>query len=449
MRLPLVAIVGRPNVGKSTLFNRILRRREAIVHDTPGVTRDRHFANTDWNGKPFILIDTGGYLPKTKELIENAIREQVEIAIAESDVILFVVDQATGISDIDQQIAEKLRRYGKPTLLLVNKIDHQMLESEAYQFYSLGIGEPLMISAAQGRGIGDLLDILGDQLQNVLSVNTERKKAQKEDKDVIKLAIIGRENVGKSSFVNTITGEDRIIVTPVPGTTRDSIDMQLKYQNQNYLLIDTAGLKRRAKVQENVLFYSQLRTLRSLQRADVALYFADATEGLTRQDLRMLDEAVNSKKAVILVVNKWDLIPKDQNTLHQREIEFKERMGNLNYIPMIFTSVIQKKRLYKLMDEVTEVYGELNKNIRTKDLNSVLLPIIEENSPPAIRGKEIKINYITQVKSAPPLFAFFGNRPELIPSNYKRFLEKQIRSYWGFKGVPVNIVFKSKRKSKR
>lgn len=449
MKLPLVTIIGRPNVGKSTLFNRILRKREAIVDDTSGVTRDRHFANTDWNGKPFILVDTGGYLPKTKELMEMAIREQVEIAIAQSDVILFVVDQATGISNIDHQIAEKLLRYGKPTLLLVNKVDHQMLESEGYQFYSLGIGDPIMISAAQGRGIGDLLDVLSDRLQEALTPSTVREESGKADAHAIKLAIIGRENVGKSSFVNTITGEERIIVTPVPGTTRDSIDTQLKYQNQNYLLIDTAGLKRRAKVQENILFYSQLRALRSLQRADIVLYFADATEGLTRQDLRMLAETVNSKKAVILVINKWDLIEKDQNTMHHWETEFKEKLGSLNYVPLVFTSVIEKKRLYKLMDEVIEVYQELHKQIRTKDLNAVLLPIIDENSPPAIRGKEIKINYITQVKSAPPLFAFFGNRPELIPSNYRRFLEKQIRSRWGFKGVPVNIVFKSKRKSKR
>jgi len=286
-------------------------------------------------------------------------------------------------------------------------------------------------------------------MQETLSDPAKSPEPPIRDSGLIKLAIIGRENVGKSSFVNTLTGEDRIIVTPLPGTTRDSIDTHLKYQNRHYLLIDTAGLKRRAKVQENVLFYSQLRTLRSLQSADVALYFVDATEGLARQDLRMLREAVQSKKAVILVVNKWDLIPKDQNTLYQWEIEFKERMGNLNYIPMMFTSVIEKKRLYKLMDMVAEVYAELNKEIRTKDLNAILLPILNENSPPAIRGKEIKINYITQVKSAPPLFAFFGNHPELIPANYKRFLEKQIRISWGFKGVPVNIVFKSKRKSKR
>lgn len=442
MKQPLVAIVGRPNVGKSTLFNRILRKRQAIVDDAPGVTRDRHFAHADWNGKPFILVDTGGYLPQSNEMIEKAIREQVEIAIQESDVILFVVDQSTGISDIDQQIADKLKRYDKPTLLLVNKIDHEMLESEGYQFYSLGIGEPILISAAQGRGIGDMLDVLASHLN---SIQHEPQLPE----DLIKIAIIGRENVGKSSFVNTITGEERIIVTPIPGTTRDPIDTLVKYQKRQYLLIDTAGLKRRTRVKENILFYSHLRTLRSLQRADVALYFVDAVEGLSRYDLKMMGDAISSKKAVVLVVNKWDLVPKDSNTLHQWEIELKERLGSLAFIPIIFTSVIEKKRLFKLMDEVTAVYEELHKRIRTQDLNDTLLPIIQQNSPPAVRGKEIKINYITQIKSAPPLFAFFGNYPHLIPQNYRRFLEKQIREHWGFRGAPVNLVFKSKRKERR
>jgi len=442
MKQPIVTIVGRPNVGKSTLFNRILRKREAIVDNAPGVTRDRNFATTDWNGKLFLLVDTGGYLPSAKELLEIAIKEQVEIAIAESDVILFVVDQSTGISDIDQQIGDKLKKIEKPTLLLVNKIDHQMLESEGYQFYNLGVGEPILISAAQGRGIGDMLDTLQSHLPDGYTDSET-------ENDTIKLAIIGRENVGKSSFVNIITGEERIIVTPQPGTTRDPIDTLLKYQKRNYLLIDTAGLKRRAKVRENILFYSQLRTLRSIQRADVVLYFVDATEGLTRYDLKTLSDVIEARKSAVIAVNKWDLISKDHNTLHQWEIEFRERLGNLSFIPIIFTSVLEKKRLHKLMDEATEILSEMKKIIRTQDLNNFLLPIIHENSPPAVRGKEIKINYITQIKSAPPLFAFFGNQPRLIPDNYKRFLEKQIRTHWGFKGVPVNITFKSKRKSKR
>jgi len=442
MKQPLVTIIGRPNVGKSTLFNRILRRREAIVHDLPGVTRDRNFAQTDWNGKSFILVDTGGYLPKSTDLMEIAIREQVDIAIEEADILLFVVDQSTGISDIDQQIAERLQRTERPALLVVNKIDHAGLESEGYQFYNLGLGEPVLISAAQGRGIGDMLDILSAKFESL--PNDKQEKAA-----IIKLAVVGKENVGKSSFVNTLLGEERVIVTPIPGTTRDPIDTLLKFNKRHYLLIDTAGLKRRSKVVENILFYSQLRTLRSIQRADVVLYFIDATEGVTRQDLRAVIDAVELKKSVILVVNKWDLINKDDKTYRKWESDIQHRLGTYKFIPIIFTSVLLKKRLFKLLEYVTTIYEEQQKKVQTKDLNRVLLPIIEQNTPPAIQGKEIKINYITQLKTSPPLFAFFCSHPRLIPTNYRRFLEKQIRSFWGFNGIPVNIVFKSKRKRSR
>lgn len=438
MKQPLVTIIGRPNVGKSTLFNRILKKREAIVHDKPGVTRDRHYALTDWAGKNFMLVDTGGYLPQAQDMIDQAIREQVEIAIEEADVILFMVDQTTGITDIDQQIAEKLQRTDRPVLLIVNKIDDEKHESEGYQFFNLGLGDPILVSSALGRGIGDMLDKLVSHF--------DETQPDAED-DFIKLAVIGKENVGKSSFVNTLLGQERLIVTPIPGTTRDPIDSPLKYQKRDYLLIDTAGLKRRAKVQENILFYSQLRTMRSLQRANVALYFIDAVEGLARQDLRVITEALNAKKGVVVVVNKWDLVEKDHTTLNTREKDIKERLGTYNYIPIVFTSVLQKQRLYKLLDVATEVFEEYHKKIRTSDLNKVLLPIIKQSSPPAVRGKEIKINYITQLKSAAPVFGFFGNHPELIPANYRRFLEKQIRNFWNFKGVPISVVFKSKRKN--
>jgi GTP-binding protein len=442
MKQPLVTIIGRPNVGKSTLFNRILRRREAIVHNIPGVTRDRHFAQTDWNGKSFLLVDTGGYLPQSTDMMETAIREQVDIAIEEADLILFLVEQSTGISDIDQQIAQKLHRTERPVLLVVNKVDHAGLESEGYQFYSLGLGEPVLISAAQGRGIGDMLDILSRKFENLPDATHEKA-------DVIKLAVIGKENVGKSFFVNTLLGEERVIVTPIPGTTRDPIDTLLKFNKRHYLLIDTAGLKRRSKVVENILFYSQLRTLRSIQRADVVLYFLDANEGVTRQDLRAVIDAIELKKSAILVVNKWDLIEKDDKTYREWELDIQNRLGTYKFIPIIFTSVLQKKRLYKLLEYATIIYEEQQKKVQTKDLNRVLLPIIEQNTPPAVRGKEIKINYITQLKISPPLFAFFCNHPALIPTNYRRFLEKQIRNFWGFNGIPVNIVFKSKRKKSR
>ena len=439
MKLPLVTIVGRPNVGKSTFFNRILKKREAIVDDQPGVTRDRHYAMSDWNGKQFMLVDTGGYMPSSENMIDKAIREQVEIAMEETDVVLFMVDQATGITDIDEVIAEKLRRSDRPVLLLVNKVDNEMRESDIYQFYNLGLGEPLPVSAVQGRGIGDMLDVL---------VAHFPQRPEEKEEETIKLAVIGKENVGKSSFVNTLLGKDRVIVTPIPGTTRDPIDSPLKYKEQDYLIIDTAGLKRRAKVKENILFYSQLRTMRSLQQADVALYFLDAEEGPTRQDMRIVSEAALAKKGIVLVVNKWDLIKKDHKTLREWEKEIIEKLGIYRYVPIVFTPVLEKQRLYKLLDVATEVYGEYHKRVRTSELNKTLLPIVKSNTPPAVGGREIKINYITQLKAAAPVFGFFCNHPKLIPANYRRFLEKQIRSFWDFKGVPVTIVFKPKQRAR-
>lgn len=441
MGLPVVTIVGRPNVGKSTLFNRIIRKREAIVDDQPGVTRDRLYAPAEWNGVPFLLVDTGGYLPKTEDQIEKAIREQVEIAIDEADLILFVVDRQSGITEWDSLIAARLQRTQKPVILLVNKVDHTKYESEIYEFYNLGVGEPMGISALQGRTIGDMLDRVVQDLKKI--------PVKEETQDAIKLAVIGRENVGKSSFVNTLIGQTRSIVTDIPGTTRDSIDSPLNYKKRRYLLIDTAGLKRKARVKENVLFYSQLRTARSIQRADVVLYFLDATEGPTRQDLRVIQDAARQRKGIVLVVNKWDLVPKNEHTLFEWEKAMKERLSEFSFIPIVFTSVLEKKRLYKLLDVATTVYDEMNKYIATSDLNATLLPIIQETTPAAVQGKEIKIKYITQVKQRPPVIAFFCNFPELIGDNYRRFLERKIRELWGFEGVPLTLVFKSKQKEKR
>lgn len=440
MSLPIVTIVGRPNVGKSTLFNRIIRRKESIVDDQPGVTRDRLYAETEWAGSHFIIMDTGGYLPQADNQIDAAIKEQVEIAIDEADIILFVVDRASGVTNWDAQVADKLKKSAKPVLLVVNKVDNEMMESEIYDFYGLGLGDPIGVSAIQGRAIGDMLDILIENVKKIPHLPAQ--------KDAIHLAVIGRENVGKSSFVNTLLGQNRSIVTDVPGTTRDPIDSEFNYQKQKYILIDTAGLKRKARVKENVLFYSQLRTMRSLERADVVLYFVDATEGPTRQDLRVLTEASRRRKPIVLAVNKWDLVPKDEKTILEWEEAIKEKLGALAWIPVIFISVLEKKRLFKLIDLANAVYRESSKHIRTNELNDVLLPIIQQTTPPATQGKEIKIKYITQVRQQPPVFAFFCNFPDLIGESYKRFLERKIRETWGFEGVPITIVFKSKQKKR-
>lgn len=439
--LPVVAIIGRPNVGKSTLFNRIIRKRESIVDDQPGVTRDRLYYESDWQGQSFMLVDTGGYLPQASDELELAIKEQVEIAIQEADVILYVVDRATGITDWDMEIAQILKKTSKQVLLVVNKVDNELQESETYQFYRLGLGDPLPVSAMHGRSLGDMLDQMVKQIKKV---SQPSKPIQ-----AIKLAVVGKENVGKSSFVNTLLGKTRSIVTTIPGTTRDPIDSLLNYQNRTYLLIDTAGLKRKTKIKENILFYSHLRTLRSIQRADVVLYFLDATQGPARQDIRLIQEADQQKKGMVIAVNKWDLIEKDEKTMKLWEDSLKEKLGEYSYVPLVFTSVLEKQRLYKLMDVATEVYEQLHKHIPTNELNAALLPIIQQTSPPAVHGKEIKINYITQIKTAPPVFAFFSNFPKLITESYRRFLEHRIREIWGFTGVPLVIVFKAKHKKKR
>lgn len=433
---PVVAVIGRPNVGKSTLFNRLIGRREAIVDDAPGITRDRNYGHVTWSGQQFVLVDTGGYLPEASNLIDIAIKEQVEIAIDESDVVLLVVDVKTGITKTDEQIADTLKRSGKATVLAVNKVDGDRDDPEVGQFYNLGLGEPQPVSALQGRQTGDMLDTLLEKLS--------RYEIKEEDDSAIKLAIIGRENVGKSSLVNTLLEQNRSIVTNIPGTTRDSLDSRLRYQKRDYLLIDTAGLKKRAKVRENILFYSNLRTLRSIQRADVVLYLVDIKEGLSRHDITLLNEAALQRKGILLLLNKWDLIEKDHMTLESYRKEYTERLGVLRYIPQIYTSVLEKQRLYKALDRATEIYEEKRRRLSTSVLNQFFLPLIQHHSPPAAKGKEIKINYVTQIRSNPPLFAFFGNHPELIQDGYKRFLENRLRERFGFQGVPIGMTFKKK-----
>ncbi len=436
MSEPIVAIVGRPNVGKSTLFNRLIGSREAIVDDKPGVTRDRNYGHVNWNGRQFALIDTGGYLPEADSMIDAAIREQVDIAIDESDVVLFVVDAKTGITDTDERIASMLLRSKKDTLVVVNKVDDVREDVEVGHFYKLGLGDPQPVSAMIGRQTGDFLDVLIKKLKqyDVREVNTGD----------IKLAIIGKENVGKSSLVNTFLEQNRSIVTNIPGTTRDSIDSKLTYYGRDYILIDTAGLKKKAKIKENILFYSNLRTFRSIQRADVVIYMVDVNDGISRQDISVLGEAAANRKGVVLVLNKWDLISKDDKTLETYRRDHEERMGVLRYIPQIFVSVLEKQRLFKVLDLATEVYEERKKRIDTSSLNEYFRPLIQKHTPPAAKGKEIKINYITQIMDNPPMFVFFSNFPNLIGESYKRFLENKLREQYGYKGVPINLVFRKK-----
>ncbi len=433
---PVVAIIGRPNVGKSTLFNRLLGRRIAIVDDQPGVTRDRNYAQMSWNGQQFFLVDTGGYLPHSPNIMDRAIREQVTIAMEEADVLLYLVDVRTGISDIDEDIANLLRRSEKPVLLTVNKVDDKRDDAEVSQFYRLGLGDPVPVSAMIGRQSGDLLDKITALLREV--------PVREEQENAVKLAIIGKENVGKSSLVNTLLDRERQIVTEIPGTTRDSIDSVFNYRKNTIVLIDTAGLKKKAKIKENILFYSNVRTYRSLQRCDIVLYLISAVEKISRQDVGVLQEAHREGKGIVLVVNKWDMIAKDHKTMKEWQVDLKERLGELRYIPIIFTSVPEKQRLYKTLDLALRVYEERNKRIPTAVLNEFFEPLIKNNTPPAVRGREIKVKYVTQVKATPPLFAFYSNYPDLIADHYKRFLENKLRAQFGFEGVPLRFSFRKK-----
>ena len=433
----IVAIVGRPNVGKSSLFNRLVGKRDAIVDDQPGVTRDRHYGKVEWTGNLFTIIDTGGYLPESEELFDIAIKEQVEIAIEQADLIIFLCDVQTSVTNTDHQIAKMLQRINKETILAINKVDDNRTVNEVYEFYSLALGEPIPVSAMQGRNSGDLLDAITNRIQTL-------QNDQEED-DSLKLAIIGRENVGKSSFVNALIGEKRNIVTNVAGTTRDSNDSNFKYFGRDITLIDTAGLKRKTKVKENVLFYSQIRTLQSLERADVVIYITDADNKLTKQDLRILSDIIEKQKGLILAVNKWDLIEEKNDKKHR---DFREEiismLPNLKFVPVITMSVKEKQRVRKIIDEALEVDKRRRQRIQTAELNDFFIPLIKENKPPANLGRTIKINYITQVAENPPVLVFFCNDPDNLAMHYKRFLENQFHKRFDFKGVSVKFHYRKK-----
>ena len=434
---PTVSIVGRPNVGKSTLFNRLIGRRKAIVHDEYGVTRDRHYGESYWNGVEFQVIDTGGYLPDEADVISEGIREQVHLAIQESDLILFVVDVETGVNTLDRQLASILRKQEKPVLLVVNKSDDDDRRMNAVEFYELGLDEFFPVSAMSGSGTGELLDRVVELLPE--------HEAEVEADETPKIAFVGRPNVGKSSLMNALLKNDRCIVTDIPGTTRDSINSYLVYKEKEYLLIDTAGLRKRAKVKENIEFYSTVRTDRAIREADVVVLLLDSMQGFDEQDKRILREAETFNKGIVIVLNKWDLVPEKHTQLFK---EFEEyiysKVQTLHYVPVLSISALTGKRVERVLDVAERVIQERRKKISTPDLNEFIGKILKERALPMKRGRSLKIQYAVQVKSNPPVFKFFMNNPQELPPNYRKFIENRLRDEFGFEGVPITLIFRQK-----
>jgi GTP-binding protein len=436
MKIPLIAIVGRPNVGKSTLFNRLIGKREAIVDDQSGVTRDRNYGEGDWSGKRFRLIDTGGYVPESSDLFETAIREQVEVAIEEADSIIFLVDVKNGVNPIDKIIIDLLRQSGKKYFLVVNKVDAQIHAAGAAEFYSLGVDMVYDISALSGRQTGDLLD--------AITKDFPAEDLIEEDKR-LKIAIVGRPNVGKSSLTNALLGEGRSIVTDIPGTTRDSLDSVLKYYGEEIILVDTAGLRKKKKVEESIEFFSNLRTLKAISESDVTVLMLDVKTGFEKQDQKIIDEVVRWRKGLIIAVNKWDLMEKETNTARDYELAVKDKLGTVDFAPVIFISALSKQRIFKLIDLCKKVQVERTKKIPTSELNDAILAEIEKNPPPASpTGKEVRIKFVNQVGDYYPIFLFFSNYPNHIPDHYRRFLERTLRRLYGFEGVPITVSFRQK-----
>ena len=435
--MSLVAIVGRPNVGKSTLFNRLVGMRQAIVDDTAGVTRDRHYGRCEWCGREFSVVDTGGYTTNSDDVFEAAIRSQVQIAIDEADLVLFMVEAATGITDYDAEIADILRRTKKPVVLCVNKVDSGEKMLDAYQFYSLGLGEIFSISAANGSGTGDLLDA-------VVAALPEEEQTEDPYAGLPRIAIVGKPNVGKSSLTNALLGQERNIVTPVAGTTRDAIETHYNKFGHEFMLVDTAGIRRKAKVHEDLEFYSVMRSIRAIEHADVCILMIDATTGMEAQDMSIFNLIVKNRKGCVVVVNKWDLFIKDSNTLRDYTAALKERLAPFNDVPVVFTSVVKMQRIQDVLDAATQVYANYSQKIPTARLNEALLPVIEETPPPAWKGKYVKVKYITQLPTSFPAFAFFCNLPQYIKDPYKRFLENQLRKHFNLTGCPVQIYCRQK-----
>jgi len=431
-----VAIVGRPNVGKSTFFNRLLEERKAIVEDISGVTRDRQYGVADWNGKNFNVIDTGGFVPDSKDIFEREIRKQVMIAVQEANAIIFMVDVVSGITDLDESMADVLRRTTKPIFLVVNKVDNNERLLEATEFYSLGFEDIYFLSSVSGSGTGELLDALTKDIPDDMEMETE--------KELPKIAIIGQPNVGKSSLLNALTGEERTIVSEIAGTTRDTIHTKYNLFQKEFILIDTAGIRRKQKVHEDLEFYSVIRAIKAMDEADVCLLLLDAEKGISAQDLNIFSLAAKKGKGIVVLVNKWDLVEKETNTARDYERELKQRLAPFTDVPILFISAKEKTRIFKVVETALEVFENRGRKIPTSQLNEVMLKAIESFHPPVVRGNPVKIKYVSQLPTHVPSFAFFCNLPDDIKQPYKNYLENQLRLNFNFKGVPVRLFFRKK-----
>src|SRR5215213_2451501 len=431
-----VAIVGRPNVGKSTLFNRLMEQRKAIVEDTPGVTRDRQYGIADWNGKNFYVIDTGGFVPESDDVFEIEIAKQVEVAVEEASVILFVVDVATGITSLDDSMADLLRRSTKPVLLVVNKVDNNERLLEASEFYSLGFEKMFFISSISGSGTGEVLD----EITSLMKEDMELE----EEQGIPKFAIIGQPNVGKSSLLNALIGEERTIVSEIAGTTRDTIHTRYKLFQKDFILIDTAGIRRKAKVHEDIEFYSVIRAIKAMDEADVCLLLLDAEKGITAQDLSIFSLAARKGKGIAVLVNKWDLLEKSTNTAKEYEKTLKQRLAPFSDVPILFISAKEKTRIFKAIEVALHIFENRQRKVPTSKLNDVILKAIESFHPPVVRGHPIKVKYVTQLPTVVPSFAFFCNFPDDVKTPYKNYLENKVRENFDFTGVPIRIFFRKK-----
>jgi GTP-binding protein len=433
-----VAITGRPNVGKSTFFNRLLEQRKAIVDDVSGVTRDRQYGVAEWAGKSFNLIDTGGFVPQSEDVFEVEIAKQVNIAIDEANAIIFMVDASTGITNLDESMADLLRRSNKPVLLAVNKVDNHNRLMEASEFYSLGFEHIFFISSISGSGTGELLDAVNSSMKD------DEQNVSDIDENIPKFAIIGQPNVGKSSLLNALIGQERTIVSDIAGTTRDTIHTHYNLFNKEFVLIDTAGIRRKNKVHEDLEFYSVIRAIKAMDEADICLFLLDAGKGITAQDLAIYSLAVKKGKGIVVLVNKWDLIEKETNTARDYEKELKQRLAPFNDVPLVFISVTEKQRIFKSIELALEVYDNKHRKVATSKLNDVMLKAIEHYHPPVVRGNAIKIKYVTQLPTNTPSFAFFCNYPDDIKAPYRNYLENKLREQFDFKGVPIRLFFRKK-----